>query len=866
MAHENVKLPSPNFCLSPRADEFGSISGSVFRFVQSDGDISSTYSLSSGVTDLRCLEYVGPRSLALSPALLGASLPFFTLEHTSSSGCLINRWQLNASGPTFDLQSTLSLTSSGSYNFDCYAMAVENYEIEFTAATTTGTGFIQVSSVSGIAIGDILLLGPSGDADPAYHYKFEYVTVTGVVGNNVYISTSVSGVVPPINEYVIEDQITYRKNIYLFSDVGQGEDTTRGSLYVINPSGVIIDVQDSGIYSGVRAASWSRDYDNVGFVQDNNILYLDVGTYQIQRSQVMTNVQADRVTLIPVHAIIFDASNIYRLQTATVSGSDNGVINDVPWGLGPYNYQRDGISSYTRSIEITPHPDGVVLNDEVVTLVAIVRDQFGSTRSSRNVKFYADPSDRGEFSPFSGEVVTDSNGVVSLTYETYYRDPARDPLSPYRDSEPISITTRVDGSSTTNYGSQYVWDEYELKFHNRFRYESYPIIQVSSGIQNFTFLTAISGMNIQYYLKALSKFQFPGGNWVESGSPYSDATSIKQILELESDVGLYQMSNTFSGTSPLVQDKEQVDDLQISQLYVSRHVSSGHKDTAIIDQFDFIDDAIPAFWSEKNSVDTNIWIRLNPFAFSLNQSTLVFKVREVSYAGDTGYVDVTSLCTVTTFDAGGGMVGLDVLYNPAINFHHQAVVYVSIEVHDVAPTPNIILTDYWFKVIADYRAPYIDNEIPSREEESVDVSTNIEFDVFDAGEGVDIGTLTMYVNNRLVTPTISGISGGYHVFYDPSADFYYGENVEIFVNVRDIGGNLLHDAWRFYCAGSTGPWIDRDSFFPRNCSRGVYRKTTGIEVNIYGVDDTGVESESILVTIGGKDRNVIITPIIYRID
>jgi len=67
--------------------------------------------------------------------------------------------------------------------------------------------------------------------------------------------------------------------------------------------------------------------------------------------------------------------------------------------------------------------------------------------------------------------------------------------------------------------------------------------------------------------------------------------------------------------------------LQLSQTYISRHLSSGHKDDVDIDQFKFIEDAIPAFWSEKNSVETNIWIRLRPFAYSLNQSTLIFRVR-----------------------------------------------------------------------------------------------------------------------------------------------------------------------------------------------------------------------------------------------
>jgi hypothetical protein len=72
--------------------------------------------------------------------------------------------------------------------------------------------------------------------------------------------------------------------------------------------------------------------------------------------------------------------------------------------------------------------------------------------------------------------------------------------------------------------------------------------------------------------------------------------------------------------------------------------------------------------------------------------------------------------------------------------------------------------------------------------------------------------------------------------------------------------------WRFYCIGSTGPWIDRSSIYPKTCSEGVSRKQTNIYVNMYAVDDTGLDRESILIEIGGKERNVTITPIIYRID
>jgi len=125
------------------------------------------------------------------------------------------------------------------------------------------------------------------------------------------------------------------------------------------------------------------------------------------------------------------------------------------------------------------------------------------------------------------------------------------------------------------------------------------------------------------------------------------------------------------------------------------------------------------------------------------------------------------------------------------------------------------------------------------------------------------------VNNRRVTPTTTTtVSGGYNVEYDSPSDFHYGQTVEITVKVQDASEaqNILFDMWRFYCVGSTGPWIDPDSFYPRNCTRGTYRKLTGISANVYAVDDAGLDRNSIMVTIGGKDRNVIITPIIYRVD
>lgn len=873
--YENVKLKYPNFCLSPNDGEFGTVDHveSKFRFYDDTGNLERTYSLDSSVTAIRALEYVGSRSLNTAYDNLGESLPFFTLENISSSNCLIKKWHLDNVGVTeFKLQQTISLTSSGSYYFNCYAMAVENYDTQFTDATTTGTGRIKIDSTYRLSPGDTLLLGPSTDMDNPY--AFEEVNVVSISGGWVYISTNVSGVEAPLYEYVSSNKVSYYKDIYLFSDTGQNGNSSVGSLYRIDSiSGTVLDVWDSGIYNGIRAASWSRDYSMPGFVQDATLLYFNMDTGYIYKSQILTNIAATGgkwgSTILPVYSILFDDANIYRLQTATTLCDDAGIKTTYDWSgsATPYNYQFDTIGSYARSVDIQPYPDSIILNNETRTLTATVRNQFGAALSSKHVKFYDSP-DCGDFTPLDGEADTDLNGRASVTYETYYYDPL---LPDDDDRLPITISLRSEGSSTLVLGSVYVWEDYILDFHKRYRYinestDAGIVKQISDQLSSYGYVTQVSGIQSGKWIKCLSKFQFPGGNWNQIGAPQSDVTSVRQLEAKTDFVSTKQISNDFDNDSWINQKASESDTFQLSQLYVSRHVSSGHKDTATVQQFIFTSDAQPPMWSEKNPVDTDISIKLYPYGFSLNQSTLVFKVREVSYAGDTGYVDVTFSCSISTFDAGGGMLGLYIIYNPATNFHHNAVVYVSIEVQDIAPSPNIILTDYWFKIIPDYRAPYIENELPGREEEDALVTTNIEFDVVDAGVGVDISTLKIYVNNRYVTPTVSGISGGYHVVYDPLSDFFYGESVSVLVYVSDILGNLLHDAWRFYCTGSPGPWIDRGSFFPKNCSRGVYRKITGLSANVYGIDGGGVDPDSILVSIGGKSRDVVIIPIIYRID
>jgi hypothetical protein len=849
----DLRLDDGNFCIGTYPGTFCSMDDVNHRLVTkntSNGFVGTQYSLVPELSyPILSLEYVGPKDLSATE--FGGPLPFFSLDAS-----YIRKWELN---DPISLDSVSSGTNNGNYT----TMAVEHYTTSFSVATATGTGKIKLTDDTYVDVGTELLLGPSDDAgdDGAY----EYVEVTSISGGWVYITSD--GATPPHYQYDNGNDITFAKYIYVFSNDGY--------LRKLNLDYSIVETKYSDIYSGVSAAAWSDNYKAIGFVKDEgcNLLYVDpYQNYQLLKSHTLNTVKSDKVNPWIVYDLAFEGSSIYRLQHGQTLVDDDGEYSDTDWGSS-YSYHQDTSDPYTKNISICADPAGIVVNYDVIILTTVVRDQYGVGLLGKTVTF-SDDDTYGEFDPIGGTAVTNASGIAEIDYDL--NKPGGDAPS-FPSSHDITIKVKTDGASAST-GSSWVWDGMKLLCHRKFTIAADDFIEQKQtligtwpveGDDLYTqmYMTQISGMENDFYLKAKSKFQFPGGNWIGTNPPSDLTTSVSQLEQFESDMNFDQIDNEIDSEVYLDQDKEQSNDLQVSQTYVSRHVLTGHYDSADIDQFQFIEDAIPAFWSEKNPVSTNIWIRLRPFAYSLNQSTLIFRVREISYAGDTHWQDVTSSCVVSTFDAGGGLLGLDILYNPPSDFHHNGIVYVDIVVYDTAPTPNIIVTDYWFKIIPDYRAPYIENEDPSRGEENVVRNTNISFDVKDAGVGVDINTLEFYVNNRKKIPVISNISGGYHVEYNPPDDFFYGQTVEITVKIKDASDyeNALHDMWRFYIEESTGPWIDLDSFYPRNCTRGIPRKLSEVSFNVYGINDTGVDRDSIVVHIGGKERDVTIIPIVYRV-
>lgn len=340
----------------------------------------------------------------------------------------------------------------------------------------------------------------------------------------------------------------------------------------------------------------------------------------------------------------------------------------------------------------------------------------------------------------------------------------------------------------------------------------------------------------------------------------------------------------------LYQFYEFISNLQLSQLKLSRHthyVDGNPYDelftNTTLDQFVFVEDADPAFFSYKNPIETDIWIRLRPFAFNLDGITLKFYIREVWSVGDhiydTGYYDVASYGSITSFDAGGEMSGIEFLYNPSENFHHGGIVYVHIEVYDISAEPNFIYVDYWFRLVADYNTPYLVNLNPDREEDYVSTTTNLYFEIKDDGAGVNIDTLEVYLNSRIIyhsdyaithpelnlDTTITEINLNYYtVSIDIPYDLYYDKMYTVKVIVDDISpsANTLRDSYRFYTRPSESPIFV--NFDPRLCKRGMPRFT---DVSFLVLaDGNGVDRSTIRLQVHDRDVTNQTTnlPIIYR--
>lgn len=855
MAYENIQITQDNFCIAPLVGTYASVdtaNASAYLRIKNDtGGSAASYTFNPNIaqgTVVYGLEYVGPRGVSS----VKKGMAFFTLESNVSFSCTVKKWNLNVVDSRLDLAYSYTKTSSTNDKYVCSNFSVDRRSTTFyQTTTTTGIGYVTLSSVEDIYAGSLLYLGLSANGNNVG--AFEEVEVTSVSGSTVFIKTATY--VPPAYYYNSGDLITVLGRTCLFSDSGYAGDTNKGTLFVLDSvTGNVISRGYSGLYLGINATGYPPAYQGtVAVAKAAEMFYVRLTDFQIQKSHRINNILPDRVSYIDIKDFEQDNDTIYRLQGSTVLRDNNGSLVQTTWAT--YNFQKDGISRFTDTISLYIDSRGILYNEEQVTINAVVRDQFGVGISGKVVTFAKVSGDaNGTWGDADRQVTTDVNGVATITYTSGWYDPSTFTL----ENEAVVISATTDGSNVFT-GSLNVWGWLNFRVFAKFIFgpgnSPYGSPVIKQKIDTLTTTNIVKQIDLfSSSLVTVNKSNFSISMFLKQLSSLSSSVIMKEKEQSQSTVVMKQLGQ-FSDTG------------QVDQVVISRHLTTGNQDTVQVAQYRFMLDMVPAAFSEKNNTSTTVWVKLAPYGYSLNQSTLVFKVRELSYAGDTGYINYegTQYINIVTFDAGGGMLGLEITFTPPSFFHNDALVYIYLSLFDQATPANKLYYDYWFKVIADYNAPYIINEFPTRNAYNVDKGTNIYFDVVDNEVGIDITSLEFYINNRIKPVEYTTISGGYHVEYLNPGFFYYNQPVEVSIKIQDSSGeaNILYDMWHFVCEESKAPIVDSLSVIPKACERGNSSRTTKVAFNIYDAGD-GIDIGTMHLLVDGKECSVVVTPIIQR--
>ena len=917
MAYENIQIQYPNFCHGPQDGTFCTINQDVattiMRVKTSAGGFIADYTLSSNIiNELLHLEYVGPMDLT---GMLDG-LTFFTVEKVNNTTVIIKRWESRPSSNQLNLKQQIIKSNTGSYYYDINSAAVEHYRRTFSDSLPAGSNYVELNSTSRIASGTKLLLGPSTDADNIGDY--EYVTVSFVSGNKAYLTSNL------VYDYVLGDGVCFYTHVYLYSNIGIGGDASRGTLFKINAySGNVDDTNTDKVYQNISVARWYEATASVASISDNNMLFVSpYNSYLNWKSMFMNNIEDNNYDMFELHDVVFEDYAVLKLMNKMTLRDDNGNKTTYDWGSW-YNYRQDTILPYTNSIQIYTTKSFMIGANDTTTFYIKVIDQFGVGLRDKTVNLYLDSGDiAAQFNPTNGQVITDINGEATVGYTSGSSYTGVTVITCRVDGSSALTGSQYVWDSIRIYSEIDVDPPVETKL--------FQLKEVES-VNNNLIKQVAEDVSISIAMFGRTFFTTPGGDWINpctgsfdvedwipglvigendcpnaangggmspGGPPFDDASlynmkpnQITQVLDFESEYPMYQVGS-FKVKGKEWQDppgqwvdvwtepyfsmyqKEESGEMTFSQLKVSTH-TYWLEGTAYdelwthteLDQFVFVEDAIPKFWSEKNPKSTNIWIRLRPFAYSLNALRLTYLVREVWYGGDTNYVNVTSQVAYQYFDAGGGILGVELTYNPTQDFHHNSVVYIHIEIYDAAFIANKITTSYWFTIIPDYKSPYLENLSPSREQANVAIDSNIYYEVKDDGAGVDIDSLEMTVNSRRVVPTtITRITDNhYAINYIPSNNFYYDKRITVSVKVKDTSDfeNWLNDRYSFYTAESDEilftalepgmckkglPRFQDVSFVALGIGSGIDRSTLRLQVHDYDVTD---------------DSQIV--PIIYRI-
>jgi hypothetical protein len=876
----NVNFHYPNLGFSEIENAFYNFNyvDKIILKKNSSGNLQATYPIVTSLGNLDLInpiislkvtgyrfEYAFNKSNAhfwsLEKHALGVTIRRFKLEggivrycttRTNGYGTLVDEWNFVNSSDT-------------SYDINAFSVEYKNTILAQGASAGSSSAFFQ--DVTTLIKGARVVLGPSGEGN--HDGLVEEVIVSSFNTNTgeVFFET------PLVNSYISNDEVVFHTNILLFDNNAPGPSIGSGMLYRLSATtGRPLGLNSGGQFANIMSAVYSPDQERTLVCRGNQVLYYNSSTNTFSRSIMLNNTLEQHIGTTPVHDLAVSSTSLYRLQTQALDS--NGLLYSFS-GPGVYNYVITTLLPQVTCATVVPQRHVIFGSDADPSYIDVhVTDQYGVPVANTQVRIRVVGDEAGTFIAFGSgqdyispaDKMTNDNGNVKFAYrsgENINTDITNSPCQ--------LIVTLVAVSKEF---SSLVFQRKYLKRKNYFKqkagrsdsnYVRQRASRISKGIiqrhlKKFGFPALRGAANTRGTVLA-SYADFHDGlrdidwsYWInkhqannfQGASPVTGVAhfSLKQRNATVSKTALF-FQKTLSRTGKIIQDTPlHVEHSRLKQ--VTTQTSTG-----TLYQVNLIDEIIPFPFSEKNAIDTNIYIRLNDPGFPIDESSIRLYVN---------HIDVTALSSVGE-DALPAQT--EIFYDPQDAFDFTQRVYVLLTFYDTAPeTPNFYDISYYFDITPDYRAPVLFPIYPAKGEVDVSIDTPISFNIVDYANEVELDSIRLYIDSVLRSPLeVAKIPNGYYVYFKPDTSFCYKQDVSVCVTASDIEGNDMITSYRFYTKPGHPPIITEVS--PENCAKLIHRDEPTI-FEIYS-DGDGVDLNTIRVIIGGRDRRFLVSPSIRRI-
>jgi hypothetical protein len=168
----------------------------------------------------------------------------------------------------------------------------------------------------------------------------------------------------------------------------------------------------------------------------------------------------------------------------------------------------------------------------------------------------------------------------------------------------------------------------------------------------------------------------------------------------------------------------------------------------------------------------------------------------------------------------------------------------------------------------DISPPFTINHRPARGATNVPLDTDIQVELLDDLSGVDRASITMQVNGQSVQPTtVTPISRGYLLYYNPPQDFRYNETVQVVIRARDLANpaNVMPpDTLRFTAIRDVEPPFATDHQPAKDSQDAPVNTNIALHIRdrVAGVDRASIvlaiNGAPVLPTITGNPRDYFV--------